>query len=83
MKNLNYYQQIQLGVFLVFLLGFVVTGALVIINPDVSDAVSALFSELKAVMLLILSVKGLSEAIAKYNSGGKDEETKPDTMPVS
>ena len=75
MKNLNIYQQIQFAVLAVFMLLFVVTGTLCVLQgADASDFVYSTFNELKAIFLLLLSVKTLSEGIAKANGA---DEVKP------
>ena len=74
MGKLNIYQQIQFAVLAVFMLLFVVTGTICVLQgADTSDFVYSTFNELKAIFLLLLSVKTLSEGIAKSNN----EEVKP------
>jgi hypothetical protein len=67
MGNLNTYQQIQFAVLAVFFLLFVVTGGLCLVQVEPSDFVFSTYNKLEAIFLTLLSVKTLSEGIARSN----------------
>ena len=83
MKNMSVYQQLQFAIVALFFLAFVVTGCLMIIQPEPSDIVTTMFGELKTLFLGLMSVATLKEAIVRSNGGKSNEVSSPDTDIIS
>jgi hypothetical protein len=75
MKSLNIYQLAQLAVFVVFLIAFILTGALVIFDPAAPEAAKTIFGELKLFFAGLLSVSSLKAARDKFTGGNDHEKT--------